>query len=301
MTSSRTKNISWRTLLFEIDSERAAFAAAIIAELTGNGVQTEERDDEHTSRLTAYIEEGGETEARLQQVREFIERLSRSGKAEMSEGDHLEDQDWCGEWKKQFKPFRVGEGLVVRPTWEEYQPAEGETVITLDPGMAFGTGHHESTSMAMELIDSLYRQSNCPARVLDLGCGTGILAITAAALGAVSVSAIDNDPQAVDAARDNIRINKMTDRITPGLPPAGGIEQRFDLVCANIIHNTLVDLAEMISNAVDDSGFLILAGILSGWQEKNLIRIYGELGLDLIKTRHRNEWAALLFSRGPRP
>ncbi len=291
-------NLQWQTLFIDLDRQRAEAAALILAQISGQGVQTEDSDDEGMCRITCYIEENPDAEKKGRLISELVARLAETGPARLSSGQVLKNKEWCGEWKKQFKPFKIGKRLVIRPTWEDYQTAGDERVLILDPGLAFGTGHHESTSMALELIDSLYCRPHPPATVLDLGCGTGILAIACAILGATDISAIDNDPDAVAAARDNIMLNNVQKTISVSMTPVAELGQRFDLVCANIIHNTLVELAQPIGECCDKNGFLLLAGILRGWQEDNITRIYRTLGFSPLEVKHKNEWAAMLMTRG---
>ncbi len=122
----------------------------------------------------------------------------------------IDEEDWGKNWKDHFKPFTIVPGLVIAPTWEEYQPAAGEAVITMDPGMAFGTGHHATTSLSLELIRRTLVE-NGGQRLLDVGTGTGILGMAALLFGAKDVLGLDNDPEAVSAAEENVRRNSLQD------------------------------------------------------------------------------------------
>jgi ribosomal protein L11 methyltransferase len=208
----------------------------------------------------------------------------------------LADEDWATSWQQYFKTFEIIPGLVIKPSWEEYQAEPGQHVLELDPGMAFGTGQHASTRMALALLARALRDKPRP-RALDVGTGTGILAMASAAFGAERVLAVDNDPEAVTVARENIAINRMEGVIEVGLTPAGEIEDQYQLVLANIVHDVLVDLAPALTRLTEPGGCLVLAGILAGPQEENILAVYGRLGCRLLESQHQDEWAALLLER----
>jgi ribosomal protein L11 methyltransferase len=167
---------------------------------------------------------------------------------------------WRDEWKKYFEPFVVCPGVVVRPPWREHSPEPGERVVVLEPGRAFGTGLHETTSLVAEV---LARTPLAGATVLDVGCGSGILALVALALGAASGRAIDVDPDAVAVARENAERNAMSDRLGADETPVEQVAGTFDVVLANIEAKTLVELAPAIFARVAPGGMLVLSGILA--------------------------------------
>jgi ribosomal protein L11 methyltransferase len=167
---------------------------------------------------------------------------------------------WRDEWKKHFEPFVVCPGVVVRPPWREHSPGPGQRVVVLEPGRAFGTGLHETTSLVAEV---LARTTLAGATVLDVGCGSGILALVALALGAASGQAIDVDPEAVAVARENNERNAMTGRLQADETPVEQVDGTFDVVLANIEAKTLVELAPAILARVAPGGLLVLSGILA--------------------------------------
>lgn len=281
----------WRTVRVSVAREHGDDAAAFLAHITGSGVLTEEEDGHWL--ITAYIIEDDNTARTLAEIEAWAGKTG----AGLSHAESVEERDWLEEWKKGFSPLRIGERLVVSPSWERFEAREGDTVITIDPGTAFGTGHHESTAMALALIEGLYRGPRPPARVLDVGCGTGILAIACARLGAESVLALDCDPEAVRKTGENARRNGAAERILATDAPLAAAGSGFDLVCANIIHNTLVEMAGEIAAACAPAARLVLAGILRGWQEENILRIYRKAGFAPAGKRHENEWAALLMRK----
>jgi ribosomal protein L11 methyltransferase len=208
----------------------------------------------------------------------------------------LADQDWATSWQQYFKPFAIVPGLVIKPSWEIYHAQPDEHVIELDPGMAFGTGQHASTRMALDLIKQSMETTQ-PRQVLDVGTGTGILAMAAALFGADRVVAIDNDPDAVVVARENIEKNRLEGKIAVSTTPVARIQEIFPLVCANIVHDVLVEMAETLAGLTAPGGHLVLAGILSGDQEENILRVYRGLGLHPLDRHSQEEWAALLLRR----
>ena len=207
----------------------------------------------------------------------------------------LADEDWATSWQQFFTPFAIIPGLVIKPSWEEYVPAVGEQVIEMDPGMAFGTGQHASTKLALGLISSCF-DSRGGEKVLDVGTGTGILAMGAALFGAKQIRATDNDPEAVRVAGENIAHNKLEGWITVSGDDLDELAGGFDLICANIIHDVLVEMAPDIVRLLADKGAVVLAGILAGEQEKNIIKLYEKLGLTLQEARYEEEWVSLFLA-----
>ena len=211
----------------------------------------------------------------------------------------IDDQDWATSWQKFFSPVEIIPGLVIRPSWEEYTPDANQYVITMDPGMAFGTGQHASTRLALMLIASCFDtdHNRKPRRVLDIGTGTGILAMAAAAYGADQIMAIDNDPEAVTVAEHNVLVNHFDWNIGVSTRPLKELEGPYDLICANIVHDVLIDMAPRIKRLAENNSHIILSGILNGEQEKNIEEVFQENSMRLIRTEHQEEWAALLLQR----
>ena len=165
--------------------------------------------------------------------------------------------------------------------------------------MAFGTGQHASTKMALDLIRQVFEDDFTVTRAADIGTGTGILAMGAALFGAQRVEATDNDPEATEAAVVNVASNNLSDTITVSDTDLDELSGPFELISANIIHDVLVEMAPKFKKLLAPTGRIVLAGILSGEQEENIITIYTGLGLRLVRVEHQEEWAALLFSTTP--
>jgi len=291
---------TWRRICIKTPSELTEIVSSYLSSITGQGVEQKE-NNEGEETVTAYLQESKDADQLQVQIEEFLDRLQQhlpSTQKLQIFYSSLPEEDWNLNWKKHFKPEHITKRLVIKPTWEPYEPARNEKVIEMDPGMAFGTGHHASTRLSTLFIDRLLQSPSPPATVLDVGTGTGILAMAAVLLGAQSAWAIDNDAEAVKVAAENIARNKLADRITASGIPLQDVPGRFDLVIANIIHDTLIDLAPYIVDKLNRNGHLILAGILAGKQEMNIIKTYTELGLNHLGTEQQEEWVALLFANG---
>jgi len=215
---------------------------------------------------------------------------------------YVRDEDWAHAWKEFFHVQRIGTRLVVRPTWRTYVPLPGDVVIDLDPGMAFGTGQHETTQMCLEALDERPPRG---LRVLDLGCGSGILAIAAAKLGATSVVALDIDAVAVETARENAARNDVLDRLTiargslgADWPFATPPDRAFDLVLANIHARAIAELAPAIATALNSPGAtLIGSGIVAERLDATRAAL-AEAGLTVCEVRARGDWRTLIAAAG---
>ncbi|MEK7778113.1 MAG: 50S ribosomal protein L11 methyltransferase [Chloroflexota bacterium] len=207
----------------------------------------------------------------------------------------LDEGEWEAAWKAHFTLLRIGKRLVIKPTWQEYTPAAGEVVLELDPGMAFGTGHHPTTRMCMEELERRLRPG---MRILDLGTGSGILAIAAAKLGADTVFALDVDPSAIQAAGDNIRHNRVASRVRlfPGtLPNPKVLPGSIDMVVANITARAIAEKAKPMAEALAPGGLVIASGIIRERQAEAETALQGMM---LIRDRrYDGDWVALVAER----
>lgn len=203
---------------------------------------------------------------------------------------------WRDAWKQHFEPFRICAGIVVCPPWREATPSPGERVVILEPGRAFGTGLHETTSLVAEVLRDTPLAG---ARVLDVGCGSGVLALVALALGASGARAIDVDPEAVAVTRENAARNAMDDRVVADETPVEKVSDAFPVVLANIETRTLVALAPAIAARVAPGGGLVLSGILAEDvapdQLPAIRRAYSTLREREV--RRKGEWIAVVYER----
>ncbi len=216
----------------------------------------------------------------------------------MSTIEHRElaDHDWASDWQQHFPPFKVGERLVIRPSWVEWPVCGDEIVLTLDPGQAFGTGTHATTALCLESLADCYASGQPPQRVLDVGTGSGILAMAAAALGAGEVVACDIDGKACEVARGNLSQNQLDRHVTVTDSPLEEISGTYHLVLANILAAENVRLAEELVSHLAPCGRLVLSGILTE-QEQQVIAGFAGYPLALLASHHRDEWTCIVYQR----
>lgn len=217
-------------------------------------------------------------------------RLHRSTEAET---------DWTNAWKTHFKIEKVSPRIVIRPEWESYTPQADEMVIRIDPGMSFGTGRHETTRCCLQLLDR-WTADGKTGSFLDLGCGSGILAIAAVRLGLDPVAALDYDPDAVQGASENIARNGLSLRIEPRVGDVADLHEShpYDLVAANILAPVLIAHANAIAGTVAPGGFLILSGILTT-QFPAVLAVYESCQFHLCETIAEGEWTTGLLQGAP--
>jgi ribosomal protein L11 methyltransferase len=207
---------------------------------------------------------------------------------------YIEGDDWADAWKKHWKPTRLGDRLVVVPSWVEYTPEPADLVLRLDPGRAFGTGQHESTALAVAALERVLLQRQVE-RVFDVGCGSGILSFAALKFGARSAVGCDTDRESVEVARENAALLSLSDVEFF----VGGCDDRpvrAPVVVANIEAGVLVPLADRLAQHVAPGGRLILSGILAV-QRDEVVSRYHSLGLILVRCDQRGEWVAPEFDR----
>jgi ribosomal protein L11 methyltransferase len=209
--------------------------------------------------------------------------------------ERLEQQDWDAGWRKFFKPDQISERLLILPVWEE-APEIKNHIIRIDPGPAFGTGHHPTTRMCLMAIEEAALHE--PWTMLDVGTGSGILAIYGSKLGASRVTAIDNDPEAVRWAERNIDINEIPVPINLSITPIEKINKEYSMVTANLILGTILELFNQLARVLAPDGLLILSGILRE-QVVDVEKKIVEKGLKTDRILYMEEWACMLVKRNP--
>ena len=214
----------------------------------------------------------------------------------------LRRQDWAESWKRHFRPLEVGSALLVKPSWHRRRPRPRQAMIILDPGLSFGTGQHPTTGFCLQQVVA-HRPKGSPKSFLDLGTGSGILAIAAAKLGYAPVSALDFDPDAVRIARMNARKNRVADRIDfqhqDVLRLSRRAKQQYSLVCANLTADLLLKNRDRIVPQTAPGGHLVLAGILRT-EFESVRKHYTSPRLRLLRTRKQGEWESAAFEALPR-
>ncbi|MCI5145034.1 MAG: 50S ribosomal protein L11 methyltransferase [Candidatus Electrothrix sp. AR3] len=295
---SNSKSLNWLKASFYCPEQALDAAGDLLGILSGSGVE-QAPAKEGMIKLTGFfhLEQKGPQEEIMRQIEKEMTNLFdiygfSSPKPQYS---LFADEDWATSWQQFFTPFAIIPGLIIKPSWDTYLAAPNEQVLEIDPGRAFGTGQHASTKLALSLIHDCF-QASLPKRVLDIGTGTGILSMAAGLFGAEQITAIDNDPDAVRIAGENIVQNNLEAKVTASATDLKDITGSFNLICANIIHDVLVTMAPTIAQLLAVKGSIVLAGILAGEQEHNIAAVYSRLNLTLQQTVYEDEWASLLLT-----
>lgn len=276
-------------------------AALVAAEVPSASAGTEQRGDE----VVFWVAKDAAPDA-LAEARDAAARWAANGAdldpARVRIASALPEAEWRDAWKKYFKVARLTRQFVVVPSWEreKYVAHDSEVVIDLDPGMAFGTGTHASTRLVLEELQELADSEVSPARILDVGCGSGILAIAAVKRWPTATCvAVDNDQLAIDATLDNASINRVADRIEASLTPCGDLTEAFPLVLANIQAHVLRELMPLLIARMAPGGRLILSGLLTP-QAEPLADEFVAAGLRKIAVRASTDdpqWSSVTLAR----
>lgn len=246
--------------------------------------------------LKAYFHEEIDQKEIVKEIEDRIKGLEAHGiflKNYIVTSSTVREEDWANNWKKYYKPTRVGERFLIRPLWEDYTAKEGEIVISMDPGMAFGTGTHETTRMCLEALERYIRQDT---RVLDIGTGSGILAIGASLLGAREVVGVDLDPVAVASAKENVSYNNLgnVEILEGNLMEV--VDGEADIIVANIIAEIIVVLIDDVYKKLQDGGVFISSGIIKE-KEELVTRKLLDSGFFIKETNYQGEWVCIVAIR----
>jgi len=235
-----------------------------------------------------------ETIAAFKSRSEEIKHLFPGGRVDIIETE-VAAENWATSWKAFYKPEKIGERVVIKPSWEDYQEQKGDLIVEMDPGMAFGTGNHPTTAMCIRALEE-YIFPRCS--VLDIGTGSGILSVTAAKLGAGKVLAVDHDPVSIDAARENVILNGVSDRVSVLQGDlASKIEEKVDIIVANIIADVIIRLIPQTLSLLDKNSIFIASGIIK--ERKSDVEEALKQNLFLIeKVLHEGEWVVVIARRG---
>ncbi|MCK9229160.1 MAG: 50S ribosomal protein L11 methyltransferase [Syntrophales bacterium] len=258
-------------------------------------------DPPKTVTIKAYLPDTGEVAKKLSSLETYtasLKELFPELEAPSYSTSTISDPDWAERWKKYFKPLRISKNIVIKPTWERYRSEGGEIVIDIDPGMAFGTGQHASTRLSVNAIEDIILKQTPPEgwNVLDIGTGTGILAMCCAMLGADLVTAIDLDPLAVEIAAVNIAINDLHDRIRLVNRDASDMEGTFNLIVANLTAPALMNLRDRLVTMMAPGGYLVASGIIDTYGSR-LEQIFEDDGVTVTDRRDEKEWLCLTFKK----
>ena len=311
---------TWQKISITVDSRMADAVAACLTDLTKTGLEITTLENGRASTgktfsteiITGYISTGYQNseqhvaQKKIEEIRKFIVRLRRilpDSPLPILETEAIIEEDWGKKWKNFFTSFHITPTLVIKPSWEDIKELDKEDeahkfVIEMDPGLAFGTGHHASTRLALLLLEEIFKPDAMKfKKALDVGTGSGILAMACGLFGAREILAIDNDPDALETAKQNIIRNHLENRVSVSDQNATSLEAGFDIIVANITHDILAELAQPLVNLINLYGFLVLSGILKGEQEHSIRETYAKLGLEFIKNLTQDEWVALKFQK----
>ena len=328
--------MNWLEISIAVDEEAAEAVAEILSRYAPNAVALEQRARdiqdapgsgwspdgplEPTIVVRAYLPIDAEIDAKRRQAAEALWHLRQIVPMPEPAFREIAPSDWENAWKEHYHVLRVGPRIVIKPSWREHVAEPGDVVIELDPGMAFGTGLHPTTQMCLSAIEArlppalarCVRGSRAVcgglppgAHVLDLGTGSGILAIAAAKLGASSVLALDVDPIAVESARDNVRRNRLAEgvvRVEAGsLDTVKDHNLTFDLALVNILAKTIVQLCdEGLAETINPGGQIVCAGLIES-QEEEVREALGRAGLEVIERFQDKDWVGLACRPAARP
>lgn len=281
--------MDWIKININIHPENLETVSPHLFNLGAEGVEEKE------NRIVVYFKYENWTSGIRKNLSDLLKSLLPELKNIELEAAEIPTEAWNEKWKENFKPFKISEDLMIFPDWEPPSFSSNINTIIISPKMAFGTGHHETTRLILEIIPQ-YLQEHL--NVLDAGTGSGILAIYSIIKGAAHVTAYDFDPLATENAVENIRLNHVEDKITVITGELDEVpKKKYDLILANINKNILIDLSWKLRNYMMNNGILILSGLLREDYER-IISVYDK-NWELIEHKAKNEWIALVFKPKP--
>jgi len=296
-------NNNWLEIAVNTTTIVGELLSSFLSEHGAKGVVIGEWKPDSLSEVTVtrsyFPEEETDTISLIQKIQEQLEHYRNSG-INTGAGEVsvkvVREEDWANSWKKYFHTFRVGKNMIIKPLWEEYQAQEGELVIDIDPGMAFGTGTHATTKLCLEELELLAEQITDKEnyQILDLGTGSGILAMALYLFGFRQITAIDNDPVAVRVATENLEMNKIKANLFRG--EIKDCQAKYELIVGNILAEVIISLAEEINEKLKPGGVFIGSGIIRAREEQVIETLTGT-GLKYVQTKADGDWLMIRFQK----
>ena len=291
--------MTWKEVELKTTTQAFSAVSNLLEEAGASGLFTEKIDEvKNYIIIKAYFEDNNDLEANLEEVEEKINSLVDYdldiGSANFKVAE-VKEEDWANSWKENFKPFYITDKIVIKPTWEEYDAKIDDIVIEIDPGQAFGTGHHATTSSCLEAIES---NLTSETKMLDLGTGTGILSIAAAKLGAGKILGLDIDPVAVKTAQENAKLNGVKDQIElikGNL--VDSVDGKYDLVVANILPHIILELIPNLGQVMHQDSKFILSGIvIEKLEDIKLALAENSLQIEnvMFRSEEHDDWATVV-------
>ena len=306
--------MNWTEILIKVKADETEKAAAIANMAVPYGIYVEDYSDlieqsweiAHVDLIEQELLEKDRSSAVIHiyiseednacEIIEYLKDLLAASNITFSIDDEIvNDASWADGWKRFFKCTEIGERLVIRPSWEEYENCEGKTVLSIDPGAAFGTGTHATTSLCLELLQNYVTDKST---VLDIGCGSGILSIASVLLGATSAIGVDIDAQSVKVAKENAELNNVVDKtqyIVGDL--AEEVNGKYNIVCANIVADVIIKLLENIEEYMKDGAVLLASGIID-IRKDDVVSAFSHYGFKIVEERSKDNWYAFVCRKG---
>lgn len=301
--------VDWIEIKMSVDGEAAEAVAELLQRFGHQGVSIEQEGimpdawDEGEvpppQRLTvrAYLPDDHRAAEARQQLETALGHMNMMYPMPTPVYTVVKESDWAEAWKAHYHPVRIGRRLLIRPQWIEVTPRPDDVVLALDPGMAFGTGTHPTTQLCLEALEARVEPG---IRLLDLGCGSGILAIAGVKLGAVHALALDNDPLAVEATLANAQQNDVADKITVeegSLESLRGSARRFDMIVVNILARVIIEMCDQgLGQIVRPGGLAIFSGIIEE-QANDVEAALRSTGLEPFDRHQQGDWVAIVARR----
>lgn len=307
--------MTYSEIVFTVDSKNKEIASDIVGMLNCGGIYIEDYtdlEDDPTVKQVGIVDEAllekdktkvllhvyADEHTSVENCLAFVsDRFSSENITYEVEIKHVDEEDYANSWKQYYKPIKIGNRVVIVPEWEPYEKADGEITVTLNPGMAFGTGTHETTSMCIEALQDIVFEGD---EVLDIGCGSGILSVTALLCGANRADATDIDRNAVNVAYENAELNGVKDRlhatednILSAESPIRTARKKYNVVIANIVADVIIEICGFVKTLIKPYGCFVASGIISERLD-DVVKAMNDNGLCVAAIHEKRGWNCII-------